>query len=93
MVPPPFGWGVVTNPVDRVIAKVSQGEAQVLLEIRDEEGEAADIPSMVTLHVVLPDAPQLSIPPTPEQEKPVDTIAELARRRGFAGDTDVAGSH
>jgi len=88
MVPPPYGWGVVTNPVDKLSAQVSYANGVLNLEARNEQGELVDIPSMVTLHIVIEDAPHIAPSPEPQPEPQIDmgtqASAELARRRGMA---------
>lgn len=84
MVPPPYGWGVVTNPVDKLSTLVSYTEGVLRLDVRDEEGEPVAIPSMVTLHIVIADAPQIEMPANPSAG--AKASAELARLRGVAGE-------
>ncbi|MFK3971197.1 tail fiber assembly protein [Pseudomonas sp. NPDC087358] len=84
MVPPPYGWGIVVNPVDRITARVSYLEDVLLLETKDTHGEPADIQSMVTLHIVLEDRVQPTVPPPSEKDLLQLARAEYARLRLIA---------
>lgn len=84
MVPPPSGWGVITNPTDGIRASVSFDEVVLCLEITNQTGQRVDIGSKVTLHVCLSDAPIIApvAPPAPDPAE--QTQREYTRRRAVA---------
>lgn len=55
LVPPPYGWGFAANPIDRIAVELTTAGDIIHIETRSEAGELVDIPSMLTLHVVVPD--------------------------------------
>lgn len=82
MVPPPYGWGVVTNPGDNIKATVLFDNGALTLTIQDPDGKPVDIPSMATLHILLKDAPQVMPPPRPDEA--THAKDEYCRRRTAA---------
>ncbi|MEE5107222.1 phage tail assembly chaperone [Pseudomonas alliivorans] len=55
LVPPPYGWGYASNPVDRITVAISVVDDIIHVETRDDAGALVDIPSMLTLHIVVAD--------------------------------------
>lgn len=86
LVPPPDGWGVVTNPMDRIATAVSFDAGVLQLETTDANNEPVDIPSRVTLHIVVKDAPPITPPPPPEPDPEADAMAECVRLRSVASE-------
>lgn len=69
LVPPPYGWGHVTNPIDKITAHIEVGDDVIRLETRNQAGECVDIPSMVAMHIVVADR-EMEVNPPPEEPQP-----------------------
>lgn len=68
MVPPPDGWGTVTNPMDEITASVSYEDGVLTLKTQKTDGQPADFASKVSLHILVEDAPAPVMPPEPEPD-------------------------
>lgn len=88
MVPPPDGWGTVTNPVDQINASLTYQDSVLTLHTFDHEEQPIDIPSKVTLHILVPDAPppQYDAPPAPD---PHDDLEQVYRQRRAHADAVI----
>ena len=75
MVPPPDGWGTVTNPMDEITAKVSYADGVLTLTTQKTDGQPADFAGKVSLHILVEDAPPIimSVEPEPDRQSLVDT--------------------
>lgn len=83
MVPPPYGWGHVTNPVDRITAQVEVDGQVIRVETRNQADELTDISSMVALHIVIPDR-EIDVYPLPGPDPEPDAPTYYAQLRAIA---------
>ena len=75
MVPPPDGWGTVTNPMDEITTKVSYDDGVLTLNTQKTDGQPADFAGKVSLHILVEDAlpPVMAVEPESDSQSMVAT--------------------
>ncbi|MCS3467383.1 hypothetical protein M2401_001104 [Pseudomonas sp. JUb42] len=84
LVPPPDGWGVVTNPMDEITASVHFADGILTLQTESVNGKPADIISRVTLHILVKDQAPPEIPTLSSSVLQTMADAQYARLKGQA---------